>query len=662
MRILLLATAALLSSAVVSAQHAQPAVQRGPSVDVVRPPLLPHAVASFGAATCDGFLYVFGGHVGRAHQHSRENLVGSFNRLSLKELSWEALPDGPPLQGTTLVAGPNGELLRVGGLDARNAQGAEEDLHSVATVELFDSKTRRWEEFAALPEPRSSHDAIVVDGKLYVVGGWHLSGKEEPVWHKTALVCDLTEEPRKWAALPPPPFVRRACAVARFGSQVAVVGGMNEDGTTSEVSVFDPKSGEWRAGPDLPGQGFGAAAIGVGEALFATAMDGRVFRLGQGAKNWESVTNLAMPRFFHRLSVTPDKSQLIALGGASRSGHMRHVEFAPLAKGNPHRMHEWVVPYSGHATYRSALVLQSDTIFVFGGNRGDSGKRFAAEQFVKESHALSLVGMGVRRLGELPNARQSMVGVSWGRKANETLLLGGIGPDGDSATVRASSASFSFDPRSGEVSVASALPSPRTQFQAVNHDDKVWVFGGTDFRPDDSGAGESNYPLDVLVYDTKADNPRFESAGVTLPSPRRSFGAAVIGNKAYLVGGLAKGFDAAEHCDVFDFDTRKWSRMPAPPKSWVSPQVGAIGNRLYVACGGTMSGQRFSEDRTVYSFDEKSGWQPLIGELPFGTRHVQMRVLRDRLLFLDMREPGSVTIRMVRPKLAATVIEAGFGH
>ncbi len=127
-------------------------------------------------------------------------------------------------------------------------------------------------------------------------------------------------------------------------------------------------------------------------------------------------------------------------------------------------------------------------------------------------------------------------------------------------------------------------------------------------------------------------------------------------------GSKMLGFEAAEHSEVFDFGTRAWSRIAAPPKQWVSPQICVIGDRLYVACGGTMSGQRFSEDRAVYSFDEENGWQVVLEKLPFSTRHVQMRALRDRLMFVDMREPGQVVVRVLRPTDAATVIEAGFGH
>ncbi len=658
----LAASTAGTSQSSVQASVSAAEAQSSAAPAVVSPTSLPRAISSFGAAATGDWLYVFGGHIGRAHQHSRDNIVGSFWRLNLRDgHSWEQLPDDMPLQGTALVACPDGSVIRIGGLDARNPKGEKGDLHSVADVKRFDPKTMRWAAFPPLPEPRSSHDAFVVDGKLYVCGGWNLRGKDEPIWHQTAWQCDVTAAEPKWKPMPAPSFTRRACAIARFGHRVALLGGIDDMGTTAEVSLYDPMTGQWSDAPELPGEAFGTAAYGVGDALFATVMDGRLFRLETGATEWQFVTNLTMPRFFHRMALAPDGKELIALGGASRSGHMRHIEYVPLFE-DAHRMHEWTLPFPGDATYRSAIIVQGDSLLIFGGNKGRKGERFSPEQLTDEAFAIDLVSMRVRPIGKLPEARQSMAAVSWGRKPHQNLLLGGLGPNPAAENlIHTKASSFSFDRRAAKTNAAVALPSPRTQFQAVTHGHKVWVFGGTDFTPEPGGRGKSTYPLDVLSYDTKAEEPKFEKS-VALAAPRRSFGAAVIGDKVYLIGGLAKGFRAAEHCEVFDFGTQEFTDLPAPPKQWVSPQVAAIGDTIYVACGGTMKGQRFAEDLSVTSYHPDRGWRTVVDELPFSTRHVQMRAVRDRLVFVDMRQKSSITLRSMRPADATTVMGAGFGH
>ena len=113
---------------------------------------LPEAVASFGAAVCDGWLYVYSGHTGEAHDHSRENLSQSFRRLRLGDQGkWEELPMQTPLQGLPLVS-HKGRLYRVGGLKAANSKDEDEDLHSVDEFCRFDPETNEWKTLPNLPE------------------------------------------------------------------------------------------------------------------------------------------------------------------------------------------------------------------------------------------------------------------------------------------------------------------------------------------------------------------------------------------------------------------------------------------------------------------------------------------------------------------------------
>src|SRR5688572_15192096 len=151
--------------------------------------VLPQGLASFGACASGDWLYVYGGHVGRAHEHSRDNVATAFRRLNLLDLaSWEELPAERALQGAALVA-HGGAVYRLGGLEARNRRGEAEDLHSSAEVSSYDPLRRTWRALPPLPEPRSSHDAALIGSKVFVVGGWRLEGPSKS-WHRTAWVLD----------------------------------------------------------------------------------------------------------------------------------------------------------------------------------------------------------------------------------------------------------------------------------------------------------------------------------------------------------------------------------------------------------------------------------------------------------------------------------------
>ncbi len=304
-------------------------------------PSLPIPVASFGAVVCDGYLYAYGGHTGRAHTHSRENLSNKFVRLKLDGVAeCEELPMPQPLQGLPIVT-RGGKIYRIGGLEARNALGEDDDLHSVATFAEFDPTTGDWQAMPDLPAPRSSHNAAVIGDKLYVVGGWTLSGDDDGEWQSSVVVFDFANPSAGWQSIPEPPFQRRALAVATAGGKLFVLGGMNDIAEVcSEVFVLDPKTGEWSEGPSFPGDkinSFGMSAWGVsdvatGDCVVASGMNGSVYALGVGGDEWQKVAQLATPRFFHQLVPSADGGLLAVAGATPKDGHVASIESITIDK------------------------------------------------------------------------------------------------------------------------------------------------------------------------------------------------------------------------------------------------------------------------------------------------------------------------------------------
>ena len=302
---------------------------------------LPRGITSFGAAVIGDWMYVYGGHFGRAHHYSNTSQSNQLSRLNLREPGdWEVVAHGPRLQGLAMMA-HGGKLYRAGGFTAHNDEGDEHDLRSIADVVRFHPETGRWESLAGLPEPRSSHDAVVIGNELYVVGGWRLGG-EKPVWHETAWMADLSKDEIAWTRLPDPPFQRRALSLGHLDGKLYVIGGMQpKGGPTTRVDVFDPDSGEWSQGPSMIDtladaergkgmEGFGASAYTLGGRLIVSTYNGNVQVLEPGDGEWKIAVQLKDDRFFHRM--LPYESRLLLVGGASmRSGKRLHFEAVELS-------------------------------------------------------------------------------------------------------------------------------------------------------------------------------------------------------------------------------------------------------------------------------------------------------------------------------------------
>jgi hypothetical protein len=295
-------------------------------------PMLPDAVDSFGAAEHDKWVYVYGGHRGNQQEETPANLSRHFVRCHLHEMGdWEELPIETPLQNLALVSS-GAHLYRIGGLGGRRGS-KEPSLASVDEFARYDPLSRGWSTLPALPAPRSAHDAVTADGKIYVIGGCHQVGERIVDWHDTALVYDTNAgEKAAWESLPTPSFRRRNLAVAAWQHCIWAIGGKNdEDVMTRTVYCFDPERGYWSEGPELPMepeglQGFGAAAWGLDSGLYVSGADGTLLRLTDMSGEWEPVAHLRVQRFCHRLLPDGERA-LLALAGYSVSfGQTRSVE------------------------------------------------------------------------------------------------------------------------------------------------------------------------------------------------------------------------------------------------------------------------------------------------------------------------------------------------
>jgi N-acetylneuraminic acid mutarotase len=258
------------------------------------------------------------------HEYNAETASGRFFRIRVDGGKWEELPSGPRVQGLALVAHGD-SVIRIGGMQPRNRPGEDADSRSLKSVARYDPAAKKWLPMPDMPSGRSSHEAAVVGGKLYVVGGWEMLGKgTSPRWHSTMLVIDLEARVPKWSEVKQP-FKRRALGSAAVGGKLYVVGGLGAEKATSEVNVYDPKAGKWSSTPDLPGtsrHGFSPAACEAGGILYVSTSDGVLHRLKADGSGWQKAGTTSK-RLVHRL-VPGEKGRVILLGG--NAAESRDVE------------------------------------------------------------------------------------------------------------------------------------------------------------------------------------------------------------------------------------------------------------------------------------------------------------------------------------------------
>ncbi len=601
-------------------------------------PLLPKAMTSFGAAAHDGWLYIVGGYSGTPHEYSKEGQSGAFYRLDLKNGgTWQELPGVEHLQSVALVAHGD-SLIRIGGMRASNSSGQPARLDSIAEVARFQTETGTWEPLPSLPKGRSSHNAVVLGDTLYVLGGWHLdSSDDSKVWHENGLVLPLSPSQSakpQWAELEMP-FQRRALAVAAAGDRLVAIGGMSSDDEVStRVDVFDPATKSWTQGPDYPGASFGMSAIGLGDRVYASGMDGTVYTWKPGDSAWAPETKLLFPRFFHQMVRASDNEVAVVGGilGMNQNSRIAHVErFSPGAKKDSPRIVQWKLEAPGPAKNRQGIFLRGNTLYLFGGNNSLGQHDFEPENFLDTAHKLHLTMLEWVPMKPYPAKRQSMVTTVV--PDGPGISVGGFGHNGKDATTQPETYHYDFGEDTWTLREGT-LPVSRSQFGLAKHNDDLWVFGGLDYDPGRPAGDRFRHLTEVVKAQAGDPKSSFTDTGIALPNPRRAFSGIYHDGRYYLIGGMKTGFKLVDGCDVFDFASKKWLTIPSPRRTRLSAEIVAMGGKLYLAGGSSrQGGDKLQPDYSIEVFDPATNtWSVALEKLPINPKHMRMFAFHGRLL------------------------------
>jgi N-acetylneuraminic acid mutarotase len=184
-----------------------------------------------------------------------------------------------------------------------------------AAVRVYDTATRRWTDAAPLPRPRGGHAAVVLDGRIHVVGG----GNSESTIADHSVYDPVTG---RWSERAPLPRAMGSPAVVVHDGVLHSIGGRSGPSDFGEVWRYDPAADRWLAGPPIPPRGTagavshcGAVFVIGGESQARQATLGDVLRL-DGA--WVPQAGLPTPRNFARSVVW--RGSIYVVGGSRDAG------------------------------------------------------------------------------------------------------------------------------------------------------------------------------------------------------------------------------------------------------------------------------------------------------------------------------------------------------
>ena len=169
---------------------------------------------------------------------------------SLAGGAWTAAPSLPTPRSAHAVTVAGGAIYILGGPGNRN-------------VDRFDG--RAWRTVTQLPGPAlNASAAVTLGGRVYVIGGFEGTSNLP-----TAAVQVLDPGSRKWSRSRPLPSPRGGHAAVVLDGKIHVLGGGNEVSTLAEHLVFDPKSSAWTKLAPLPRSEGSPAAVAFRGHIYA---------------------------------------------------------------------------------------------------------------------------------------------------------------------------------------------------------------------------------------------------------------------------------------------------------------------------------------------------------------------------------------------------------
>lgn len=154
----------------------------------------------------------------------------------------------------------NGKIFTLGGID-----GVSPNLYKVSNkVEAYDPETNVWQSMAPTPTLRYSAASVVLNEKIWVLGGHH-----EEVVTRTNEVEIYDPVNNAWDFGVPMLEVRQELAAATFADKIYAFGGTpNGTVTLNSVEEYDPLLDIWQLREPMPRGRTGAVAVTVGSLIY----------------------------------------------------------------------------------------------------------------------------------------------------------------------------------------------------------------------------------------------------------------------------------------------------------------------------------------------------------------------------------------------------------
>ena len=472
-----------------------------------------------------------------------------------------------------------------------------------------------WETRAPSPIIRMESQGVMLNGKLYVFGGFYNTNLDA-----TRRSDVYNVQNNSWVRIADMPEALTHAAHAVDGASIFLIGGyLDRDPgiAVNRVWIYNTLANTWSAGPDLPAARAGGGAAVVGRELHFFAGSSRQTRSTSDTidtgehwvldlnapTNWRNEPDL--PLFRNHMGVVTLNAKIYVVGGQLASNEatkaQSRVDVYDPANNSWSRVADLLLARSHIGA--SVLAVNGRIIMLGGSVNGGSSGLSSSDVFTYDPVANLWL-----KMKSLPAGRKSPVaGYSNGRLVVAT---------GNS---------------SGPTSNTWSATLPHTWEQAGTMSKALGEVAGGIIGNRLYLVGEGSST--TLAYNLSTAS--WTSSGLaTRPFTGNHHAAEVIDGKLYLFGGLGGG---AGKVQIYDPAANSWSLGSDMPFAAGSSSSALINGKIYVA--GGIVGSSTSAQGAVYN-PANNSWQA-IAPMPQGRNHAAAATDGSKLYIFGGRGAGS---------------------
>ena len=265
------------------------------------------ARGGLGVAVVNGKIYAIGGSTGSGSDALISGIVGTNEEYDPETDTWTFKVSMPTPRTSFAIAAYQNKIYCIGG---NTGYSSDTGYACTGVNEVYDPATDTWETKASMPTARSSVQAYVVNGKIYLIGGAP-NGILNEVYDPAA---------NTWETKTPMPTEAGGYASAVVDNKIYIF-------WYTLNHIYDPATDSWSQGASPPRGILGAAGATTGalapKRIYVITAPGNIAPGPQppcytqvydpANRDWATAANITTNRSYFGVAVVNDK--LYAIGG-----------------------------------------------------------------------------------------------------------------------------------------------------------------------------------------------------------------------------------------------------------------------------------------------------------------------------------------------------------